>query len=88
LLVVIVELQEQLLAWERELDSREGALIAWEESLMTFARALREASVECGASHTLAAVTPWDFFAHMNASISQSERLKPIASYWMIARHF
>jgi hypothetical protein len=28
---VAVELQEQLLAWEKELDSREGAITAWED---------------------------------------------------------
>jgi hypothetical protein len=48
---VIVELQEQLLARERELDSREGAIIAWEESLMSFTRVLREVRVKRDASH-------------------------------------
>jgi hypothetical protein len=48
---VIVELQEQLLARERELDSREGAIVAWEESLISFTRALREVRVKHDASH-------------------------------------
>jgi hypothetical protein len=37
---VIVELQEQLLAQERELDSREGTIVTWEEGLIAFTRAL------------------------------------------------
>jgi hypothetical protein len=36
--VVIIELEEQLLAWERELDSRESVIVAWEEGLTAFAR--------------------------------------------------
>jgi hypothetical protein len=34
---VAIELQEQLLAQDRELDSREGAIIVWEEGLAAFA---------------------------------------------------
>jgi hypothetical protein len=37
--VVAAELQGHILAQERELDSREGAVIAWEEGLVAFARA-------------------------------------------------
>jgi hypothetical protein len=37
--VVATELQGHILAQERELDSREGAVIAWEEGLVAFARA-------------------------------------------------
>jgi hypothetical protein len=37
---MIVEQQKQLLAWERELESHEGTIIAWEESLMAFAHVL------------------------------------------------
>jgi hypothetical protein len=33
------ELQEQLLAQERELDSRKGAIIAWEDGMTAFERA-------------------------------------------------
>jgi hypothetical protein len=41
---VVAELQEQLLARERELDSREGSIITWEESLLVSGRALKEVS--------------------------------------------
>jgi hypothetical protein len=57
---VIVELQEQLLAQERELDSRDGTAITWEESLMTFAHEVSEASAECNAIRACAATTQWD----------------------------
>jgi hypothetical protein len=41
-----VELQEQLLAWERELESREGAVAAWVDGLVAFERALRRVCME------------------------------------------
>jgi hypothetical protein len=44
---MIIEQQEQLLAWERELESHEGTIIAWEESLMAFAHVLR-GGCDCG----------------------------------------
>jgi hypothetical protein len=49
---VTVELQGQLLAQERELDSCEGAIISWEEGLVAFVHALGEVSAERDASHT------------------------------------
>jgi hypothetical protein len=49
-----IELQEQLLARERELDSQEGAAIAWEEELAAFVCVLGEVCVECDASHARA----------------------------------
>jgi hypothetical protein len=51
---VIVELQEQLLARRKKLENQDGAIISWEESLMAFARMLREASLEhdTSRSHT------------------------------------
>jgi hypothetical protein len=49
--VVIIELQGQLLAQERELDSREGAIVTWEEGLAAFARVLGEVRMECDVSH-------------------------------------
>jgi hypothetical protein len=49
-----IELQEQLLAQERELDSREGAIIMWEEGLAAFAHVLREVRVERDASRARA----------------------------------
>jgi hypothetical protein len=38
--VVAVELREMLLTQERELDSREGTIAAWEDGLAAFERAL------------------------------------------------
>jgi hypothetical protein len=39
--VVVVELQEQLLAWERELESREGTVAVQEDGLATSECTLR-----------------------------------------------
>jgi hypothetical protein len=60
---VIAELQEQLLSQERVLDSREGAVIAWEESLTALACALGEASTERDASRASADVVRRDYSA-------------------------
>jgi hypothetical protein len=49
--VVVGELQQQLLAWERELDSREGAIAAWEYGLAAFAHTLREVCTKCDVKH-------------------------------------
>jgi hypothetical protein len=50
-LAIAIELQEQFLAQERELDSSEGALVAWENSLMAsecvLGRACMERNAEC-----------------------------------------
>jgi hypothetical protein len=73
---MIVELQEQLLAQEGELDSREGTVVAWEESLMAFACALGEVSTECDASRARATATLWDYSIHVSASSCQSKWLK------------
>jgi hypothetical protein len=43
---VAIELEEQLLAQERELNSREGAIAAWEDGLEAFGRALKKACTE------------------------------------------
>jgi hypothetical protein len=53
-LVVAVELQEQLLARERELESREGAITAWEDGFMTFEHALGGVHMECDTEHARA----------------------------------
>jgi hypothetical protein len=47
---VAFELQGQLRAQERELDSREGAMVKWEEGLAAFMCALGEGHVEHDAS--------------------------------------
>jgi hypothetical protein len=36
---VTIELEGQLLAWDRELDSRKGAIVVWQEGLATFVHA-------------------------------------------------
>jgi hypothetical protein len=67
---VVVELQEQLLARERELDSQEGVIVAWEKGLAAFARALREVCVECDDSCARADTVQQDFFSQVCASSS------------------
>jgi hypothetical protein len=46
---VAVKWLEQLLAQEKELDSREGAITTWEDGLVAFACALGDACMECDA---------------------------------------
>jgi hypothetical protein len=70
--VVIVEMQEQLLARERELDSRESTFIAWEEGLTTFARPLDVVSTEHDTSRARVDAIQWDLLTQVCASISQS----------------
>jgi hypothetical protein len=52
--VLVAELQEHLLAQERELDSREGAIAMWEEALVAFERALGKVHMERDASRVRA----------------------------------
>jgi hypothetical protein len=47
--VMVAELQEQLLVRERELDSQENALMAWEDDLATTKHALGRVCMECNA---------------------------------------
>jgi hypothetical protein len=70
---VPIELQEQLLSRERELDSQEGAIIAWEEGLVAFAPTLGEVHMECDTSRARADAIQWDFFSQMRASSSWSK---------------
>jgi hypothetical protein len=72
---VTAELQEHLLAQERELDSREGAIVMWEEGFVAFAHTLGEVHAECDASSARADVIQWDFFTQAHASSSQSDQL-------------
>jgi hypothetical protein len=57
ILLCIVELQEQLLARERELESREGAISTWEDGLAAFECALGRAHIERDASRVQAEAT-------------------------------
>jgi hypothetical protein len=68
---VSIELQEQLIAWERELDSREGTIIVWEEGLVAFACTLGEVHMEHDASRARADAIQQDIFSQVCASSSQ-----------------
>jgi hypothetical protein len=52
--VVAIELQVQLLARERELDSKKGAIMAWEDGLVAFEHTLGKVCKACDASHAQA----------------------------------
>jgi hypothetical protein len=67
---VTVELQGQLLAWDRELDSREGAIVTMEKGLVPVAHELEKVPVECDANRARADAIQWDFFTHVHASSS------------------
>jgi hypothetical protein len=70
---VTIELQGQLLARERELDSREGAMVMWEEGLAALACTLGEERTECDVCCVCADAIQWDFFAQACASSSMSK---------------
>jgi hypothetical protein len=61
-----------------ELDSREGTIIVWAESLMAFTHVIREARAGRDASCAQAGFIQRDYLAHMSASYSQSERHKAL----------
>jgi hypothetical protein len=50
MLTVPIELWEQLLPRERELESREGAILAWQDGLAAFECTLRMVCMECDGS--------------------------------------
>jgi hypothetical protein len=75
---VVAELQEWLLTQERELDSQEGAIVTWEESLLVFTHALKEASEGCDASRAHMGVAWCDNLAQVGTSGSRSERRKAL----------
>jgi hypothetical protein len=72
---VVVELQEELLTWQRELDSREGAVVAWEEGLVAFAHALGEVRAEHDDCHARPDAVQRDFFSQACASSSRPKQL-------------
>jgi hypothetical protein len=51
---VAVELREQLLARERELESREGSIATWEDGLVAFEHALGRVRSEHDVNHVQA----------------------------------
>jgi hypothetical protein len=66
--VVLDELWVHLLARERELDRREGTIVAWEDGLAFSMHALGRACMECGVERTQAEVVWQDFLARMHTS--------------------
>jgi hypothetical protein len=76
-----IKLQEQLLARERELDSREGAITMWEFGSAAFACALGEVCMECDAKHIQVDAVQWDFLARTHTSSSCSIQLHHLS--WM-----
>jgi hypothetical protein len=85
---VTVELQGQLLAQERELDSREGDIDAWEEGLAAFAHMLGEVHVERDASHASVDVVQQVFFTQAHASVPDLDSSPTLAGCWKNAIFF
>jgi hypothetical protein len=65
---MIIELLEQLLVWERELDSQENALLAWEDDLAATECALGWAHMECDVECDRAEAIWQDYWAKMRTS--------------------
>jgi hypothetical protein len=66
--VMAIELQEQLLAQEGELDSREVTLIAWEDGLVVFECALGRVFMECDTECERAKAVWQDYRARIRSS--------------------
>jgi hypothetical protein len=64
---VAVKLSGQLLGWERGLDSREGAIVVWENGLAASECALGRAGVECDAKCDQAKAIRQDYRARIHA---------------------
>jgi hypothetical protein len=75
---VITELQDQLLAREMELDSQEGVVITWEESMTAFSHALEEARAGSDTSCAHAGAAQQDYLTLVSASSSQPKRHKAL----------
>jgi hypothetical protein len=71
---VLAELQEHLLARERELDSREGTVTAWEESLEALACSLVEARAVHDTICTHTDAIRRHYLTQVSTSSSQSDR--------------
>jgi hypothetical protein len=65
--MMVIELQEQLLARERELDSREGTLMAREDDLVASECALSRARTECDTKHDRAEAAQQDYRARIHS---------------------
>jgi hypothetical protein len=72
---VAMELQGQLLARGREMDSREGTIAMWEDGLATFAHALGEVHKKCDTSRIRTKAAQKEFFVQASTSSSRSKQL-------------
>jgi hypothetical protein len=72
-MLVVVELQDQLLARERELDSQEGTIVTWEDGLVASECALGRACREHDAEHAQAEAARQDYLARSHAITSSSK---------------
>jgi hypothetical protein len=64
------------------LDTREGAVVTWEEGLAAFACTLGEVRVERDAYRVRTSVVQRDFFPEVRASSSRSKHLTNLG--WML----
>jgi hypothetical protein len=71
---VVVELQEQLLIWEKGLASEENALMAREGDQVATEHALGRARVECDVDHDRAEAIRLDYRARLHASTAGHQR--------------
>jgi hypothetical protein len=67
---VAFELPKQLFAWVRELNSREGVLMAWEDVLAASECALGRACAECDTECDQADVVRQDYLARVHTFIA------------------
>jgi hypothetical protein len=74
-LALNVELQERLLAQERELDSREGAIATWEDGLAAFKCSLGKVCTKCDAKRVWDEAIQQDFLARTHASSVRYKQL-------------
>jgi hypothetical protein len=61
--VVVAELQEQLLTWERQLDSREGTIAAWVDGLAPSEYAIGRVCMEHDVESIQAKAAQQDYLA-------------------------
>jgi hypothetical protein len=71
---MVVELRERLLAWERELNEREDALVVREHDVVAAEHALGRACMECNAEHDRVKTVQQVYWARMHASTTGQQR--------------
>jgi hypothetical protein len=67
---VVEELQEQLLAREQEMNSREGAIATWEDGITSSERSLGRACMERNANHAQTEAIRQDYLTRSRALTS------------------